>query len=268
MVCFAYTLTRYVHDFSETRLTAPAMGFFMGYIMKTYTEEEYRTLEQQNIILLKNIEKLEVNERINLKMIGEDTRFRFKIVKTLLAMSRRLNLLPDARQAGFFHEDASLNDITDFAEKCLERLKEAHNRDNLIENLGKGKVKWQETAESLDTAVNNARNTFEDIRIWMESLCLALGISLSDLKGKPTSQTISAAIKKLIHEKAKLKKESDWLAKRLSCVDCPKSWRGFDEFITDLPCPPQGGICHNNPDECWRKLAQNGYEANCADPEN
>lgn len=176
--------------------------------MKTYTEEEYRALEEKNITLLKNIERLELNERINLKMIGEDIRFRFKIVKILLAMSRRLNLLPDARQAGFFHEDASLDDIAEFAGKCLERLKEAHKRDSLIENLGKEKVQWQETAESLDTVVNNARKTFEDIRIWMESLCLALGISLGDLKGKPTSQTISAAIKKLIHEKAQLEKEA------------------------------------------------------------
>ena len=135
--------------------------------MKTYTKEEYRALEQENNALRKQIEKLELNERINLKMIGEDTRFRFKIVKILLAMSRRLNLLPDARQTGFFHEDASLKDISDFAEKCLERLKEAHNRDSLIENLGKEKVKWQETAESLDTAVNTARKAFEDIRIWM-----------------------------------------------------------------------------------------------------
>ena len=69
--------------------------------MKTYTKEEYRALEQENNALRKQIEKLELNERINLKMIGEDTRFRFKIVKILLAMSRRLNLLPDARQTGF-----------------------------------------------------------------------------------------------------------------------------------------------------------------------
>lgn len=233
--------------------------------MKTYTEEEYRALEQENIILLKNVEKLEFDKKINLKMIGEDIKFRFKIVKILLAMSRHLNLLPDARQAGFFHEDASLNDITAFAETCLERLKEAHNRDSLIENIGKEKVKWQETAESLNTAVNNARKTFEDIRIWMESLCLALGISLGDLKGKPTSQTISAALKKLIHEKAQLKKEADWLAQELakfcSRADCDECEYVGQQWEENTFCKVLSlGV--NSPDT-WRKAARKAVEAEC-----
>lgn len=213
--------------------------------MKTYTEEEYRALENENILLLRNVERLELDKQINLKMIGEDIRFRFKMVKILLAMSRHLNLLPDARQTGFFHEDASLNDISDFAEKCLERLKEAHNRDILVENLGKEKVKWQETAESLDTAVNNARKTFEDIRCWMESLCLALGISLGDLNGNLTNQAISTAIKKLIHEKAQLKKEADWLAGWLAKCD-------------DLPCPehPCSRSGKDGCLQCWRDAAR------------
>lgn len=213
--------------------------------MKTYTEEEYRALEQENIILLKNVEKLEFVKQIYLKIRGKDIRFRFKIVKILLAMSRRLNLLPDARQTGFFHEDASLKDISDFAEKCLERLKEAHNRDSLIENLGKEKVKWQETAECLDTTVNNFRKSFEDIRIWMESLCLALGISLGDLKDKLTNQVISTAIKKLIHEKAQLEKEADWLAGWLAKCD-------------DLPCPehPCSRSGKDGCLQCWRDAAR------------
>lgn len=197
--------------------------------MKTYTEEEYRALEQENIILLKKVEKLEFDKKINLKMLGEDIIFRFKMVKILIAMSRRLNLLPDARQAGFFHEDASLNDISAFAEKCLERLKEAHNRDSLIENLGKEKVKWQETAETLDIAVKNARKTFEDIRLWMESLCLALGISIGDLKGRATSQVISAAIKQLIHEKAELESGLDMLEKERDAY-----YKAFDKLAEKL----------------------------------
>lgn len=175
------------------------------------------------------IERLEFDKRINLKMIGEDAIFRFKIVKILLAMSRRLNLLPEARQTGFFHEDASLDDISVFAEKCLERIKEAHNRDSLIENLGKEKVNWQETAETLDSAVNSARKTFENIRRWMESLCLALGISLGELKGKATSQAISAAIKKLIHDKA-------WLEANLDALEEDKGayYKAFDNLAEKL----------------------------------
>lgn len=89
---------------------------------------------------LEKIERFKSDKAIDLNIIGEYVLFQYKMVKILLAMSRHLNLLPEARQAGFFYEDASLDDITSFAEKCLERLKMAHQRDSIIENLVREKV--------------------------------------------------------------------------------------------------------------------------------